>query len=190
MAIDARAKQSQHAIIEGAEQEFLRFGFRKTSMEGIARTVGIAKATLYAHFPTKQAVFDAVCARRARLIAERSRAASGEAKDPRAAAVASLTAKFTEISDFVRHSAHGEELLQAALAQNEDETEKAHAEYLADLAQLLERGLQMSAKDALELADVAERAAEGVLRASTSGADLQRKLALLLGLLFAQHDVR
>ena len=43
-----------------AQQLFLKHGLRGTAMEAIAREAGIAKPTLYAHFPDKNAIFVAL----------------------------------------------------------------------------------------------------------------------------------
>jgi len=44
-------------ILESAEGLILKHGPSKTSMEAIARAAGIAKPTLYAYYPDKEAVF-------------------------------------------------------------------------------------------------------------------------------------
>jgi len=44
-------------IIKAARNEFLRQGFADTSMEAIARAANVSKATLYAYFPSKEALF-------------------------------------------------------------------------------------------------------------------------------------
>lgn len=48
------------AILTAAHQLLLKHGPSGTSMEAIARAAGVAKPTLYAHFPDKQAVFRTV----------------------------------------------------------------------------------------------------------------------------------
>lgn len=48
------------AILEAGRLLFLKHGLRGTSMEAIAREAGIAKPTLYAYFPDKNAVFLAI----------------------------------------------------------------------------------------------------------------------------------
>jgi len=44
-------------ILTAARAEFLKFGFAETSMETIARAANVSKATLYAYFPSKEALF-------------------------------------------------------------------------------------------------------------------------------------
>lgn len=45
-------------LIEAARLEFCRDGFRGASVDRIAATAGVAKQTLYNHFPSKEALFE------------------------------------------------------------------------------------------------------------------------------------
>lgn len=44
-------------ILQAARLEFLEHGFSETSVDAIARSAGVSKATLYAYFPSKEALF-------------------------------------------------------------------------------------------------------------------------------------
>ncbi len=44
-------------IIEAAEQLFLSHGYGAVSMDQVSRTANVSKATLYAYFPSKDALF-------------------------------------------------------------------------------------------------------------------------------------
>jgi TetR/AcrR family transcriptional repressor of mexJK operon len=44
-------------ILTAARAQFLEQGFSDTSMDAIARRAGVSKATLYAYFPSKEALF-------------------------------------------------------------------------------------------------------------------------------------
>lgn len=44
-------------ILEAAIGVFLRYGFRKTSMDDLARAAGISRQGLYLHFPSKDELF-------------------------------------------------------------------------------------------------------------------------------------
>jgi TetR/AcrR family transcriptional repressor of mexJK operon len=44
-------------ILSAAREQFLEQGFSETSMDAIARRAGVSKATLYAYFPSKEALF-------------------------------------------------------------------------------------------------------------------------------------
>lgn len=50
----------RETILAAGRRLFLKHGLRGASMEAIAREAGIAKPTLYAYFPDKQAVFLAI----------------------------------------------------------------------------------------------------------------------------------
>ncbi|MES3023947.1 MAG: TetR/AcrR family transcriptional regulator [Pseudomonadota bacterium] len=45
------------AILQGALGVFLRYGFKKTSMDDLARAVDLSRQGLYLHFPNKEALF-------------------------------------------------------------------------------------------------------------------------------------
>jgi AcrR family transcriptional regulator len=47
-------------IITGARDLFERFGFKKTTMEDIARQIGKSKSALYYYYKTKEEIFEAV----------------------------------------------------------------------------------------------------------------------------------
>ena len=49
-------------IVEAARAHFFNHGFRSVTMDDLAAEVGISKKTLYAHFPSKTAVLEAVLA--------------------------------------------------------------------------------------------------------------------------------
>lgn len=79
-ADDAEAAR-QVAIVDAATGIFLRYGFKKTTMEDIARTVGVSRQALYLYFPTKEAVFKAVISRT--LAAMRTEASAVLAREDR-----------------------------------------------------------------------------------------------------------
>ncbi|MEM7717163.1 MAG: helix-turn-helix domain-containing protein, partial [Cyanobacteria bacterium P01_A01_bin.68] len=45
------------AILQASFTTFLQYGFRRTSMEDIASSLGISRAALYLHFKNKQEIF-------------------------------------------------------------------------------------------------------------------------------------
>ena len=49
-------------LLDAALATFLRFGFRKTSMEEVARAAHLSRQGLYLHFPTKEELFRATVA--------------------------------------------------------------------------------------------------------------------------------
>ena len=66
--IQDTAKRRQ--IIEGARQIFMRDGFDGASMNDITRAAGVSKGTVYAYFPSKEALFEALIREDRRVQAE------------------------------------------------------------------------------------------------------------------------
>lgn len=58
----AQAGDTKVALQRAALRLFARRGFAGTSIRAIAAEVGLSESVLYAHFPSKQAIFDAVLA--------------------------------------------------------------------------------------------------------------------------------
>ena len=56
----ATASRKPAQILEAAHRVFLEQGFGAASMDAIAREAGVSKATLYAHFASKQELFAAM----------------------------------------------------------------------------------------------------------------------------------
>lgn len=65
----AAPQRKRRQVVEAAARLFMAQGYGATSMEAIAREAGVSKATLYAYFPGKDALFAAIvgaaCAREA-----------------------------------------------------------------------------------------------------------------------------
>lgn len=57
-----QAAALDRAVHEHALQQFLQNGYERTSMDAIAAAAGTTKASLYARFPSKDAMFSAVLA--------------------------------------------------------------------------------------------------------------------------------
>ena len=58
----AQAGDTKAALLKAALGLFARHGFAGTSIRAIAREVGMSESVLYAHFPNKQAMFEAALA--------------------------------------------------------------------------------------------------------------------------------
>jgi AcrR family transcriptional regulator len=52
--------EKAEAILAGAMQEFLACGYAATSMDRVAATAGVSKATVYSHFQDKEGLFNAL----------------------------------------------------------------------------------------------------------------------------------
>lgn len=56
----SRSRDTKSAILEESMRLFSEQGFKATSVREIAAAVGIKDASLYNHYPSKQAIFDAI----------------------------------------------------------------------------------------------------------------------------------
>lgn len=56
---EVEADPRRRALLEAAVGVFTRYGYRKTSMDEVARAAGISRQGLYLHFPTKEDLFRA-----------------------------------------------------------------------------------------------------------------------------------
>ncbi|MGY5807183.1 TetR/AcrR family transcriptional regulator [Rhizobium sp. LEGMi198b] len=56
----ATARQTE--ILDAALEVFVRYGFKKTSMDDLARAAGLSRQGLYLHFPSKETLFAAMVA--------------------------------------------------------------------------------------------------------------------------------
>src|SRR4029077_16164239 len=84
------------AILAAAERAFLAGGFGAVTMDMIAREATVSKATVYAHFTGKEALFGAVIAH---LSERRYGGFSAEALDPRdiEASLTTIASRFLDL---------------------------------------------------------------------------------------------
>ncbi len=62
-ATQVRKGRKFEQVLEGARMVFMAQGFDGASVDEIARTAGVSKATLYSYFPDKRILFSEVAAR-------------------------------------------------------------------------------------------------------------------------------
>ena len=60
---DRVVREKRGAVMDAAIGLFLADGYDRTSLESVARAADVSSATLYKHFPTKEALFGAIMAR-------------------------------------------------------------------------------------------------------------------------------
>ena len=91
--------QRREEILDAAHALFTTKGFQPTTMEDILRVVGIAKGTLYYHFPSKEEILNALVLRIVGQVEQRAReiaASSSPAVDKLMAIMATMRVKETE----------------------------------------------------------------------------------------------
>jgi len=105
------SRASRNRVLEAAKTVFARHGFRRASMEDIAREAGASRQSVYQWFGNKRAVFQALAA----VITVEALAAA-DAAWPEAATLpeglpAAILAKDLPLYRFLHASPHGAELL-------------------------------------------------------------------------------
>ncbi len=163
------------AILDAAAALILKLGLRGTSMEAIARGAGIAKPTLYAHFPDKTAVFDALIARLVAGWREAFRAGLDGEGDVVQRVAAALAARHKAIHRLLAASPHAEEI-----CGEHERGGPTIAAFEAEMANAIETALaQAGAARARPLTQLLLAAAEGIARKAQSPAEIGPALRLL-----------
>jgi len=105
------ATEKRDEILDAAYECFAQYGFRRTSMQDVAKAAGISRAAVYLHFKNKEDVFRALSLRvHERVLAAAEAAGTAtEGIEDRLRAV--LSAKLLGHFQLVHRSLHGRELL-------------------------------------------------------------------------------
>lgn len=178
----------REAILRAASSLMLKHGLRGTSMEAIAREAGIAKPTLYAYFPDKNAVFvDLVTELIAGWRAEFVAALRGEG-DVVQRVAAAVTAKHKAAMKLLSGSPHAAELygahdrmfglqfgtydsdLQALLEAELTAAGAARARLVTQLLLASAHGIGQKAQSPAELGPALRLLAERLIRPELPGA--------------------
>ena len=192
-----RAEAKREAILAASITLFGRYGYRRTSMEEIAREAGIAKGTVYLYFATKEALFRALSQQTLdRALADAGRVTEqGVLLHPgtRVERLYSvLEAKYGYFHGVVHSSPHAGELIDSKNRLSADVFARGDRAYLRLLARLLAAAERSGALDlarlgasaeslAALLADAAHGIASGSERPPTAAA-LKRGLRTLVQL--------
>jgi TetR/AcrR family transcriptional regulator, regulator of autoinduction and epiphytic fitness len=193
---NAGAKESSsakpNAIVLAALELFTRYGYRKTSIDGIAQAAQVAKRTVYLHFENKAAVFLAILEYLGDQVRQRCAAAeraSGTAVDRMTGL---LDAYFGMGFELFSKSEHMPELEETFSKLARSKIRDLNTEYQERLARFL-RSLQTAGEiggpphglTTEQIVHIVIRAAEGVKHDAKAQGDRKtlerrlRELALL-----------
>ncbi len=157
------------AIIEAADRLFTRFGYRRTSMDDIAREAGVAKGTLYLYFTNKEALFRALLARNVALAGRLCDAAQAQGGDLTAQIFGQLDAWFGMVLDQYGASGHLPELSAARMSVGREVVDAANRAYEARLVRII-GAAQAEGKANLASTGLNARQVVSVLLAAARGA--------------------
>jgi AcrR family transcriptional regulator len=142
---------TQDAILAAARRRYSRFGPRKTTMSEVAREAGCCRATLYSHFPGKEALYAGLLEREAGEFLTEIETVAGSSQGARR--------KLRAILEATTRIYAGDSALGEALAGDEEMSlervarpaiEAYEKRVLELLAQTLEQGVAEGALRAIE----------------------------------------
>ncbi len=140
MDIKQEHQDMRDNIIKVATEVFSRFGFKKTSMEDIARALRMGKSSIYYYFKGKEEIFQSVVDKEANLL----RAKVKEILDSSSEATEKLRSYVKLRMDLVKHLSNYMEILKNDDLMNLELTEKFRKKYddeeITIVRQILEEG--------------------------------------------------
>lgn len=185
-----QSDDKQQVILTAAMAAFAQYGFRRVSMDEIAKRAGMSRAALYLHFRNKEDIF----ATGVELYFEQVAGAMAQvlhgAGDPVDALRGAFAAKVAPPYDMLMDSPHGEELIDLKTTAAAGVVAEGDAKLIAVISDWLTQA-QAAGRVTLEDYGTAEDAARTILNAlhgvvmaartySVLRADLDR-LARLIG---------
>lgn len=174
------------AILDAAFHAFAIYGFRRTSMDDIARGAGMSRSALYLHYRNKEDIFRSLAQRYfAQSLADLRAVLSGTDGPAADRLTAAFRAKDGKFMDVVLGTPHGSELMDAGFAISGDLAQQGEAQMVAVLADWLRRrGLPDDLGSAEDMAGTIMAALKG-LKASSASLETyrsgQQRLARIIG---------
>ncbi|WP_164611957.1 TetR/AcrR family transcriptional regulator [Pseudotabrizicola algicola] len=139
-----RVADRQDMILDAAFHAFASYGYRRTTMDDIARGAGMSRSALYLHYRNKEDVFRSLAERYfSEAVAALEAALAVPGQSPEEALAAAFLAKDGKFMDVVLSAPHGAELLDAGMNVTRDLADAASARKVAILARWL-AGLPMA----------------------------------------------
>jgi AcrR family transcriptional regulator len=137
---DVSAKRE--AILDVAMGLFARYGFRKTSVADIIRGAGVARATVYKYFSTKEDIFQAAIQREIQDILHRVREEVEKESTTRGRLRAAILTHTAEIRKRVNVYRVTTEVLSDVMPRSEKEAERLLEESLGVYVWILTEGVK------------------------------------------------
>jgi AcrR family transcriptional regulator len=134
-----RAVVTRHGLLEAAGEHFAATGYHGTSLREILEGCGVTKGALYFHFPSKQALVEAIIAETVQRWTEMAAEVRGRGMDPLQALIASFDGVFTlMLTDPIVHGAirllNGSGVASDQARIHYENAEAFVASYLSDAA--------------------------------------------------------
>lgn len=158
-------------ILNSAQNLFLRYGVKRTSMDDVAREAGIAKGTLYLYFTSKNALFAALAERICATTLAEAGKAIHEEKPLTQRLVNFLDAYIGEMQRLIAHSPHVAELSESKKVF----AAATYADFDRQIKLLLQTSLSEVGISKEEACDMFLAAAIGAIKTGDPARDPYRK---------------
>ncbi|MEZ5753399.1 MAG: TetR/AcrR family transcriptional regulator [Paracoccaceae bacterium] len=130
----------QDAILDAAFQAFSTYGYRRTSMDDIARGAGMSRTALYLHYRNKEDIFRSLALRYFdEALRDMTAALNAPDQTLEQALLAAFVAKDGKFMETVLTTPHGEELMDAGFSVTGDLAAAGEARMVAVLGEWLAR---------------------------------------------------
>jgi len=187
---DAEARRA--VILDAALRVFGQYGYRRASMDDIAREAQIGKGTIYLSFASKEEVFQALAQRLARQMLTGAEAASRQPGATADKLAAMHTAWFGTYADTIRPAPHAADLLDAKHQLSADLAADTASRYmrlvqnvLAEAAASGELDLESAGLTTSTAAELLIASARGLQPGTASPAAYRRQLTTLVRVIIA-----
>jgi AcrR family transcriptional regulator len=182
----------REAILAAAYAQFTRYGYRRTSMEDIARELGLSRASLYREFANKEEIFRTLAAA---LHDNAVAAAETALKQPGPIATRvrdALEAKSVRVLEVLHGSPHGAELVDESsrlcgelAGTTEARVQKLLADALRAAGRSGELDLGVAGLSATAAAELLVLSAAGLKHGAADAETFRRRLAAMVKIFFA-----
>ncbi len=164
----------RHQILQSAINTITQYGYRRTSMDDIAKDAGISRASIYQHFKNKEAVTLAAFELVTKQSFSTARNATDELSDPIQKLRAYVTAYMVFYFRLVFAGPHADEIMQIKSQFGSENPEQARIQFVAEINQFLDL------KPNAEIGFIIAAAAEGIKMNAPDEEVLKSRLAILL----------
>ena len=191
---DSVADPRQKAILIASWKAFAAYGYRKTSMDDIARGAGMSRPAVYLHYRNKQDIFRRLARYYYEQAAEAVELALAEPGPIPRVLASAFAAQGGEIFEVMLSSPHGMELLDTTNSTAADIVQagekRLQAIYSDWLTRLAQSGQGRSTGPAPEMAGTMTAALKGIKMAGTDYATYQSRVAQLAAMIGAGLEAR
>ncbi|HAC56934.1 MAG TPA: hypothetical protein DCF73_01120 [Rhodobiaceae bacterium] len=161
----AAGQDKRELITTAAFDLFRRYGYKRTSMEDIARAASVAKGTLYLYFESKDQLFDAICNSLAEQVSENLTEVDIHNLPLEEALLALMEAKFGFVYSLILSSPHAAELIESSHQLESAPFENVTAEFHDTILRLVQRGVRSGELDPEQAGLTEKEAAETLISA-------------------------